>query len=97
MNKNEFITALQAKNPSLTKNDINNTLESMLEIIINGLKVGGKASIPGIVKFSAVKKPATPERQGMNPFSKKMVTFAAKPESTKIKVSQAKVIKEALK
>ena len=97
MNKNEFITALQAKNPSLTKNDVNSILESMLEIIVNSLKTDGSASIPGIVKFKAVKKPASLERQGINPFTKKMVTFAAKPESTKIKVSQTKAIKEALK
>jgi len=96
MTKTEFFSALQAKNPSLTKHDLNGVLDTILEIVTEGLKTGGEAAIPGIVKFKAVKKAATAERQGINPFTKQAVTIAAKPESTKVKVSPAKQLKDAV-
>lgn len=96
MTKTEFFSALQAKNPTLTKHDLTGVLDSMLEVVTEGLKTSGEASIPGIVKLKAVKKAATAERQGVNPFTKLAVTIAAKPESTKVKASPAKAIKDAV-
>jgi len=95
MTKTEFLAALQAKNPTLTKHDLTGVLDSMAEVVTEGLKTAGEAAIPGIVKLKAVKKAAQAERQGINPFTKQAVTIAAKPESTKVKASPAKAIKDA--
>jgi len=94
--KTEFLSQLQAKHSHLTKQDLSGVLDSMLAILTADLKAAGEAAIPGIVKLKAVKKPATAERQGVNPFTKQAVTIAAKPESTKIKVTPAKALKDAV-
>lgn len=56
----------------------------------------GSFTLPGIAKFKAVDKPATPEREGINPFTKQKVTIAAKPASRKVRVSAVKALKDAL-
>ena len=55
----------------------------------------GEFVVPGLVKLRVVKKPATKERQGINPFTKEEQWFAAKPATTKIKVRPLKRLKDA--
>ena len=93
MNRTEFLSALQATNPHITKQDLSKLLDSMLGIVTESLKTSGEAAIPGIVKFKAVKKAATAERQGFSPFTKLPVTISAKPESVKVKASITKAVK----
>jgi nucleoid DNA-binding protein len=96
MTKTEFISALLNKNPHLTKAQIVGFLDSLAVIVTTNLKALGEASVPGIVKLKAVKKAATPERQGINPFTKQPVTIAAKPASMKVKAAPAKALKDAV-
>lgn len=95
MTKTEFLSALQEKNPQLAKADLLQLTESLNQVVLEGLKSGGAAMIPGLVKFKAVQKAATAERQGINPFTKQPVTIAAKPATMKIKASIVKAFKEA--
>ncbi len=46
----------------------------------------GKFVMPGLMKISVVKKPATPARRGRNPFTGEDVMFKAKPARRVIKV-----------
>jgi nucleoid DNA-binding protein len=41
-----------------------------------------------------VKKPATKERQGINPFTKEPITIPAKPASRKIRSTPLKALKD---
>jgi DNA-binding protein HU-beta len=96
MTKTEFISTLISKNPRFSKNDVSALLDSISEVVQTSLKKEGEAIIPGIVKFKTVKKPATKERQGINPFTKEPMTIAAKPASTKVKASPQKTLKDAV-
>jgi DNA-binding protein HU-beta len=94
--KTEFLTALQAKHSGLSRQDLASVLDSIGQIVIDALKTEGVAVIPGVVKLKAVKKAATPEKPGINPFTKQPITVKAKPESVRVKVSPQKMIKEAV-
>ena len=96
MTKTEFISALHSKNPHLTKAQVVGFLDSLAVVVTTNLQALGEASIPGIVKLKAVKKAATPARQGINPFTKQAITIAAKPASMKVKASPAKALKDAV-
>jgi nucleoid DNA-binding protein len=52
--------------------------------------------LPGFAKFVVVKKPATKERQGINPFTKEPITIKAKPARKVLKARPVKAAKDAL-
>ncbi len=54
----------------------------------------GKFVMPGLMKISVVKKPATPARRGRNPFTGEDVMFKAKPARRVIKVRALRKLKE---
>ena len=43
--------------------------------------------MPGFAKFVVVKKPATKERSGINPFTKEPMIFKAKPARKVVRAS----------
>ena len=51
-------------------------------------------TIPGLCKISVQHKPAVPERQGINPFTKEETTFKAKPARNVVKVRPLKNLKD---
>src|SRR6476469_9287640 len=54
----------------------------------------GEFVVPGLVKLRVVKKPATKERQGINPFTKEPITIPAKPASKKVRATALKALKD---
>ena len=52
---------------------------------------------PGLMKIMVVEKPATPERKGINPFTKQEQIFKAKPARKVIKVRPLKALKDMAK
>ena len=52
--------------------------------------------LPGFAKFVVVKKPATKERKGINPFTKEPMVFKAKPARKVLKARPVKAAKDAL-
>lgn len=96
MNKTQLLNELQTRNPTLTRKDITGVLDSLSQVVIGTLKTEGSIVVPGVVKLRAVAKAATPERQGVDPFTKQPKTFAAKPASTKVKASALKTVKDAV-
>jgi DNA-binding protein HU-beta len=51
---------------------------------------------PGLAKFVVVKKPATKERKGINPFTKGPTIFKAKPARKVVKARPVKAVKDAV-
>ncbi|PKN36209.1 MAG: hypothetical protein CVU63_17405, partial [Deltaproteobacteria bacterium HGW-Deltaproteobacteria-20] len=49
---------------------------------------------PGLVKLKTVKKPATKDRQGINPFTKQPMTIKGKPASKKVRATAVKALKD---
>ena len=58
-------------------------------------KVGaGIASVPGLLRITVKRKPATPARMGINPFTKQQVMFKAKPSRNVVKARPLKALKD---
>ena len=62
-----------------------------------GKKGPGVFALPGLMKVVVIHKPATPERKGINPFTKQEQVFAAKPARKVIKVRPLKALKDMVK
>jgi nucleoid DNA-binding protein len=62
-----------------------------------GKKGPGIFALPGLLKIMVVVKPATPERMGINPFTKQQQVFAAKPARKVVKVRPLKALKDMAK
>ena len=56
----------------------------------------GEFVIPGLLKLKAVKKPATKDREGINPFTKEKTIFKGKPASKKIRATALKSLKDLI-
>ena len=97
MSKTQFIATLAEKS-SLSKKQAEAALETMNTLVAEQLgKQGpGEVIIPGLIKMNVVVKPATPERQGINPFTKEPTTFKAKPARKVVKVRPLKALKDAI-
>ena len=95
MSKSELIQKV-AEECSVAKKDVKAVMESLASVGYKELKKAGAFVLPGFAKFVVVKKPATPERQGINPFTKEPTTFKAKPARKTLKVRPVKAAKDAM-
>ena len=96
LTKSQIITEL-SEMTELSKKDVANVFESLSTLIGKQLtKRGGPGEfvVPGLIKCTVVKKPATKKRQGINPFTKEPITIAAKPASKKVRVTPLKGLKD---
>jgi DNA-binding protein HU-beta len=71
-------------------------IESLASVGYKELKKAGVFLLPGYAKFVVVKKAATPERTGINPFTKQPTVFKAKPARKILKVRPVKAAKDAV-
>ncbi|MBI3360576.1 MAG: HU family DNA-binding protein [Chloroflexi bacterium] len=95
MSKSDFIAAVAAK-ASLEKKQAGAVLDAINEVVVAELKGGNEVTLPGLLKMKVSIKPATPERPGVNPFTKQPITIAAKPERRVVKAAAIKALKDAL-
>ena len=97
MSKAQFVTTL-AEESGLNKKQAELVLESINAIVARQLGKGGPGEvlIPGLIKLNVIEKPAKPQREGINPFTKNPMTFKAKPASKVIKVRPLKALKDAI-
>jgi nucleoid DNA-binding protein len=95
MSKTQLIDAV-AESASISKADVKAVIEHMATVGYKELNESGEFTIPGFAKFSVVNKPATEAREGVNPFTKEPMTFAAKPASKTVKAAPLKVVKESV-
>ena len=93
--KTQILDAIAAST-DLSRKQVGTVLDSLGEIIEAHLKknAAGEFVLPGLLKISTVRKPATKARKGINPFTKEEVTFKAKPASTVVKVRPLKKLKD---
>lgn len=95
LSKSELIQKI-ADDVSIAKKDVKAVIESLATHGYKELKKGGEFLVPGFAKFTVVKKPATKERQGINPFTKEPTVFKAKPARKVLKVRPVKAAKDAV-
>jgi DNA-binding protein HU-beta len=95
LTKAQVVTEL-ANATDLDKKSVNRVFDALQELIRKQLagRGPGEFVIPGLVKLRVVKKPATKERQGINPFTKEPITIPAKPASRKVRATALKALKD---
>lgn len=97
LSKSGLIQAIaESVGEDMTRKQVKNIIESLINVGHRELKKNGVFTLPGFAKFRVVKKPATKARQGINPFTKEPMTFAAKPASKSVRARPIKAIKDAL-
>ena len=82
-----------AKETKLSRKQASGVLDSLSGCIKKSLRSNGIFTVPGLMKLKVVKKPATKEREGTNPFTGEKMTFKAKPASKKVRILPLKGLK----
>jgi nucleoid DNA-binding protein len=95
MTKSEFLNAV-AEKTGINKKQAGNVLDAVNDIVSEQLKASGEVTIPGLIKLIVSEKPATPEREGINPFTKQPTTIKAKPARKVVKARPVKALKDAV-
>ena len=90
--KSEIIAQI-CKDTDLSRKQVVAVFDSLNGVIKRSLRGPGVFTLPGLLKMKVVKKPATKEREGINPFTKEKVIFKAKPASKKVRVLPLKGLK----
>lgn len=94
MTKTEVLNAL-AERTGLERKQVDRFFNELSGLIGENLKQGpGVFTIPGLMKVKVVRKEATPERKGVNPFTGEETVFAAKPARNTVRVTPLKGLKE---
>ena len=93
--KTQILDAIAA-GTALSRKQVAAVLDSLGDVIGAHLKKNavGEFVLPGLLKISTVRKPATKARKGINPFTKEEVMFKAKPATTVVKVRPLKGLKD---
>ena len=87
-----------ATNTNLTRNQVSavmDELESVIERHIRKRSVG-EFTLPGLLKIKAAKRPATKKRMGRNPATGEEIVIAAKPATTRVRVTALKKLKDMI-
>jgi DNA-binding protein HU-beta len=87
------IVAQVCKDTKLSRKEVAAVFDSLSGVVKKSLRGSGLFTLPGLVKMKVVKKPATPAREGINPFTKEKMLFKAKPASKKVRVLPLKNLK----
>ena len=79
----------------LRKADIKRVLGSLERVIEASMNSqgGGQFTMPGLLKMTAVRRPAIKARKGINPFTGEETWFKAKPPTTGVKIWPLKKLK----
>ena len=97
LTKAETLDAL-ADRTGLTKKQVSEFIDELGKLIGDQLNEQGPGvlNIPGLMRIKVVRKPAVPERKGINPFTKEETTFKAKPARNVVKISPLKKLKDSV-
>lgn len=94
--KAQIITEI-SESTGVSKQDVKSVLVSLAQQAQRHLKPRscGEFMVPDLgVKLKRVKKPATKERKGINPFTKEPMIFKAKKASTSVRAISMKACKQ---
>merc|ERR1712007_349816 len=85
-----------AETTGLKSKDVKAAVEAIMGVASGELKKNGSFKLAGMLNMKLKKKPATPARKGVNPFTKEPCVFKAKPASKTVKVFAMQKLKEAI-
>lgn len=95
MTKTEMIAAL-AESTGLTRMQVAGVFDELAKLIEKelGEEGAGTIKISNLLNIKVVRKPATAERKGINPFTKEETVFKAKPAKNVVKLVPLRGLKE---
>src|SRR5690242_9138148 len=96
LSKSQLIEKITAEHEGVSKKDVKGILEALVTVGHKELKKAGVFLVPGFAKFVVIKKPATKERAGINPFTKEPTVFKAKPARKIVRARPVKAAKNAV-
>ena len=97
MSKSELIQKIVAQHSNkMPRKDVKAVIESLATIGYKELNKSGAFVVPGFAKFVVIRKPATKERSGINPFTKEPMIFKAKPARKVVRARPVKAVKAAV-
>merc|ERR1712059_234077 len=85
-----------AETAGLKTKDVKGAIGALMGVAADQLKKNGSFKLAGMLNLKLKKKPATPARKGVNPFTKEPCVFKAKPASKTVRVLAMKKLKEAV-
>ena len=85
-----------SEDTGLSKKEVTAVFDALTDQIRKSLGRSGAGTftVPGLMKVKVIRKPATKEREGINPFTKEPTIFKAKPARNVVKVAPLKALKE---
>jgi nucleoid DNA-binding protein len=92
------VYSIISEHTGVSKKEVGYVFDAMGEIIKRDLsKTGpGEFKVPGMMKITVQRKPATKARKGINPFTGEETVFKAKPARNVVKVRPLKGLKDAV-
>lgn len=95
MTKTEIMAAMGEATGS-SKKEVAGFFDALGDLIGKNLGTDGPGifTVPGLMKIKVVRKPATEEREGTNPFTGEKTIFKAKPARNVVKVNPLKGLKD---
>jgi len=97
MSSSQFVATFAEKS-GFTAKQARSAIKTMNAIIAQQLGKQGprQVLIPGLLKLIVVDKPPTPQHEGVNPFTQKPMTYAAKAARKVLRARPLKALREAL-
>merc|ERR1711930_20776 len=83
-----------AETTGLKTKDVKSVIEGIVTVAADELKKNGSFKLAGALNLKLKRKPATPARKGVNPFTKEPCVFKAKPASKTVRALPMKKLKE---
>jgi len=85
-----------AQHAGIHRRDVGAVFHTMASLIRADLSKAGSGifNVPGLMRITVKRKPATKARMGINPFTKEQVMFKAKPARNVVRVRPLKALKE---
>ena len=95
--KSEILKSL-SDSTGLTKKQVVAVFDELTNLTKKALGKKGpeQFTLPGIAKFRVRSKPATPAKQGINPFTKEPMQIKAKPARRVVRVVPVKALKDSV-
>jgi len=96
--KSQILSSI-ADETGLTKKQVTAVLDELAGLAHRHLKTrgSGEFTVPALgIKLRRVIKPARPARKGINPFTGQEIMIQAKPETTSVRATALKALKDAV-
>merc|ERR1712207_56880 len=71
-------------------------VDAYMAVAASQLKAAGSFKMAGLINMKLKKKPATPARKGVNPFTKEPCVFKARPASKTVRALPMKKLRELI-